>query len=276
MASLFDRWFRAATMRPWLHDPVDVGAEPSVSVIVPHYYSIRDKHLPVIAERLLAGSVPPAEVIVWNNEPAPLSGLPPAVAVIQSHRNLGAKARLAAALVSRSPVVLFQDNDLHVETDTVRNLLRYAAGDRWRSIYTVEGRRLRRGGAYLDSRLVSGRYIHAPVAVDVSLGRIELMHKRTLQRIVADFPFYDGIHMDDIYLSAVAASARIARWVVPCNQPHTGFENLDEEGVGSWITNPEWHFSHRTDLCRSLFDRLPLVTERAERAFPGFGAARRY
>jgi hypothetical protein len=262
--------------RAWPHDSVDVGAEPSVSVIIPHYYSIREKHLPVIAERLLAGSVPPAEVIVWNNEHAQLSGLPPDVNVIQSHRNLGPKARLAAALVSRSPVVLFQDNDLYVETDTVQNLLRYAARDQWRSIYTVEGRRLRRGGAYLDSRLVSGCYIHAPVAVDVSLGRLELMHKRTLQRIVADFPFDDGIHMDDIYLSAVAASGGIARWVVPCNQPHTGFENVDEEGVGSWITNPEWHFSHRTDLCRSLFDRLTLVSERAERAFPGFGPAQRY
>jgi hypothetical protein len=214
----------------------------SVSVVVPHYPRERNENLALV----LGGVKAADEVIIWNNTGSDISGWLPQtsqVRVIQSHRNLGPKARFLAALAARGDLVLFQDNDVALLPDALELLVGYA--ERLpHSVLTLSGRVVR-GGSYRGSVLV--RCPDRIVPVDISLGQAELIERSALPRILGHFPFEDATRMDDLHFSAACKSARYPVLAVPglC------FRDLDMHGVGS-CKQPD-HYAEREALCARLF-----------------------
>jgi len=220
----------------------------SVSAIILAYREERWPNLPLIIAALLSGSVPPDEIIVWNNG-APFGPLVGAQ-VIQSHRNVGCKARFLAAMCAKGEYVLFHDDDLHVEYDTVRNLVSHAAENR---VVSYQGRRLAPNKPYTAAYILDGSPSGKPELVDVSLGRLELVSRRTVNRLLSSIPFEDTTEMDDIWFSAAARDAGISCVVVPyCSG--SGFVDLPDGGVGSCVgAGAAAHYAKRNALCEELF-----------------------
>lgn len=206
----------------------------SVSVVIPHYFREREPNLRRIVDALAAGTVRPAEIIVWANEP--LAEPLPGAAVIGSHRNIGAQARFLAALAASGEWVLFLDNDVSPAPRTVENLLHWARPDR---IVTLEGRSAG-GKTYRESPKHYGRDVSEPLLVAVSLGRGEMVSRRALPRLLAHFPFAPDTVMDDLWLSAAAGREGMPILVVPAVAGDSDLVNLPEYGVGLSL-RPEFY-----------------------------------
>jgi hypothetical protein len=203
-----------------------------LTTIIPHYYVERTGNLRVIVNSLRSGTVTPDEIIVWNNErePVTIAG----ALVVQSPRNIGAKARLLAAMMARGERVLFLDNDIAVRRRTVENLLSWS-GRYWArpTVVTLEGRERPFGGApYGRWPKVYGRGTLEPTPVFLSLGRGEMLLRRDLLRVLPDFPFEDSTVMDDLHLSECYARCGYDVVVVPCVPGESDLEDLPMGGVG--------------------------------------------
>src|SRR5258708_31420849 len=197
------------------------------------------------------GRVGAAEVLVWNND-LNFDGAHLNAWVIDSHRNCGPQSRFAAALVAASDLILFQDNDVEVRPATLEHMAREAEALPGDCILSLEGRRLGPTGGYIDSLYICGDTLQRPAQIDVSLGRVELVRKRTVLHLLHQMPFDDAMVMDDIWFSAAAAQQGVPRFVVPW-QGDQGFTNLSECGVGLYDSDPACHYDTRDRLCRKLF-----------------------
>lgn len=219
---------------------------PSVSVIIPHFWATRRKNILPIVNALNAGTLVPAEIIIWNND-HPFDVLPQGVRVIQAPFNVGCKARFLAAMCASSEYILFQDNDLMVEQQTVAHLVSWHQKLGSTGTVALEGRALRPGKPYSECNAVSG----GPVKMDITLGRMELVRRETVNAVLSDIPFTSDTVMDDIWFSYVLNLHGWPRWCVPCIPTASGFKNMDEGGVGSYHRPAHW--SERNTLCERLF-----------------------
>ena len=169
---------------------------------------------------------------------------------MQAPWNAGSKARFAAALVARGEYILFQDNDICVDEGTLEHLSGQARPD---AVVALEGRRFTAGNRrYTATEHVNGRAIAEPVAIDITLGRMELVHRDIVRRLLPDMPFDDGMKMDDIWFSYAASCRGIVRLVIPYPRG-CGFKDLDECGVGQSIGDTRAHLRERNALCLRLF-----------------------
>lgn len=209
---------------------------PRVTVIIPHYFAERAPHLVRIAADLHRSTLPPAEVLVWNNDRA--ETLPDlsrsGMTVIQSPRNEGCQARLLAIprVSDTSDYLCFLDNDVTVEPQTLASLVAWAVRLPG-AIVTLEGREARPvGQPYEQWPKHKGARLTAPVRVAMSLGRGELVPTPVARRMVTRFPQGDTGRMDDLWWSACAAWEQVPIYVVPCTPGVSGLVNLPEFRTG--------------------------------------------
>lgn len=221
-----------------------------VTAIIPHYYTQRRPNLPVVVEALRSGSLPVTKILIWNNDPKPLTVK--GAEVVQSPCNMGARARFIAALMTQKRYVFFQDNDLAVQRETVENLVGWA--ERLpRSVVSLDGRLLRAvDGSYIHSILLGPGVVGSPRAVDVTLGHAEMIMTSLLPQVLKHFPFCEAPVMDDIWFSWACEQEQILRRVIP-NGTGSAFRTLKEWNVGARMEKK--HYRNRDELCRKLFGR---------------------
>jgi Glycosyl transferase family 2 len=227
-----------------------------VSVVIPHYFAQREGNLTTIVEAYRAGTVAPDEIVIWNND-GPLSAALPnmhGVRLIQSAWNLGCKARFLGALVAdpSSDWILFQDNDLAIERQGLETLIA-GAGRHPDGIVSFEGRRVE-PGKYKSWKTTRGADKPRDQRIDITLGRMELVRRDVLMRLLALFPFSDKTEMDDLAFSVCARDAGVKCFVVPYG-PGTGFVRLSEHGVGMSVTHRQEYLKERDRVVSEWFRR---------------------
>ena len=214
---------------------------PGVSVVIPHYWRERDANLTMIASALRASSVPPAEVLLWNNLAS--VAVPAGWKVVQAAQNYGPQARCVAGLLAEGEYVLFHDNDVEVGRDTLCEMLRHYHPP---CVVTMDGRRLTADRRYRSSAWV--RDVDEKHQVDIGLGHLELVRRDVLFKVLSTFRW--GCRMDDIEFSAACRRAGVPIYVVPLKgraQPI----GLTMRGVGACFR--EDHYAERDRLCQELY-----------------------
>lgn len=221
-----------------------------LSVVIPHFFPAREKNLAQIVAAYRAGTKQPDEILVWNND-APLSAPVDGIRLIQSPWNLGCKGRFMGALAAAGDWLLFQDNDVSPAPLTVANLVRWA-GKRPRAILSLDGRAITPGERYRGSERVRGRGLTEPRRISITLGRMELMHRDTMMKVLAAFPWRDDTIMDDLEFSAAAHRVGVECLVVPCDRQSEAF-GIDTAGVGLSVTHQDQYYAERERVCLDIF-----------------------
>jgi hypothetical protein len=224
---------------------------PTVSVIVPHLYRERERNLLTIVDALLSGTTRPLEIIVWCNESLTkeLGGvLWDTVRLVESSWNVGCQARFLAALVARGDYVLFQDNDVCVRSRTVENMLSQASPGK---AVSLDGYHVPPLG-YTERRRFFGWNQTSPVRVNLTLGRMEMVERKTLLRVLRDFPFDASTVMDDMAFSAACKKNDVPIFVVPALDRDFVFVNLPDGGVGLSKGMPPSYVERRDRTFREL------------------------
>lgn len=219
-----------------------------ISVVVTHFYRERLPNVPSLVAALAAGTLAPHEIIVWNNDQPVTWPIGMKASVIQSHRNVGCRARFIAALTTVGDHVLFQDNDLMVLPRTLEDMARWSR-ELPDSIVSLDGYVIAPDGSYSSRRSI--RATHQPTEMTVTLGRLEIVSRRILLRLLTEFPLVsDGDSMmDDLWFSACARRNGVKIWAVPT----VGFLNLPTYGVGLSLTNKSAYYEERDRTFRSMF-----------------------
>lgn len=221
----------------------------TVSVVVPHYFVAREPNLTLLVEALRQGSRPPDEILIWNND-RPLAKPLQGVRLIQSAWNLGCKARFLGALASIGEWILFQDNDVSARPGTVANLLRHGR-QHPDAILSLDGRAIPAGEDYRGSTRVRGRRVKSVTPIDITLGRMELVRRDVLMRVLARFPFRDDTVMDDLAFSQAAREVGVQCCVVPCT-PQEDVSNLPTYDVGLSVTHRDEYYAERNRVTEAL------------------------
>lgn len=225
-----------------------------LSVVIPAFYPERKDNLSAIVMALQVSTASPDEIIIWNNGPVEaietvrhLS----AVQIIQAPRNFGCKARFLAAMCAQGDYVLFHDDDLMVEECTIENMLDWASSD---SIIALNGRKLVKHAPYAAAMVIDGSCLQAPMIIDVSNGRLELVDRDAVQKLLPYVPFTDGAVHDDILFSHAAEQHDMQCAVIPYGE-NEGFIDLENYGVGSCVgVNMAQHYNERNKLVKELFE----------------------
>ena len=225
----------------------------TVSVVIPHYYQEREGNLLEIMTALRTGSIKPVEIIIWCN--GKLSSTvdlalreTPGVSLVESSWNVGCQARFLAALVARGDYVLFQDNDVCVRRRTVENLLRRAEPN---AVVSLDGYYVPPSG-YLERSRCLGWNQPRSVRVNLTLGRMELVERATLLRVLRDFPFGHETEMDDVAFSAACKKNGVPIFVVPAPDRDFVFVNLPDGGVGLSKGMPPSYVARRDRASKEL------------------------
>jgi hypothetical protein len=221
----------------------------TVSVVIPHYYQQRRENITTIVRAHNTSTRVPDEIIIWNND-HPFDVMPQNVKVIQAFRNVGCSARFLAAMTAQSDFVLFQDNDVCTEPDTLAHLMSFYKDFPGRAICALEGRYLLPSKSYAECKKVDGLNRSTMQPIHISLGRLELVTKRVVNDLLSYIPFSDTDRYDDILFSHAAEQNGVPRFVVPYLQGQ-GYINLNEHGVGAWYSAN--HMPERDALCREFW-----------------------
>ena len=233
-------------------------AVKTVSVVIPHYYVEREKNLHEIVKALCSGTVLPIEIIIWCNTELILQSSVfeffndddrvTSVRFIESSWNVGCQARFLAALVARGDYVLFQDNDVCVRRRTVENLLHRAEPN---TVVSLDGYYVPPIGYTMRSRCL-GWHQPRPVSVNLTLGRMELVERKTLLRVLRDFPFGPETEMDDVAFSSACKKNGVPIFVVPAPDRDFVFVNLPDGGVGLSKGMPPSYVARRDSASKEL------------------------
>ena len=201
-----------------------------ITAIIPHYYAERRSNLMIIVNSLLGGTLPPSEILIWNNEHNATIQVSGAL-VIQSPRNVGAQARVVAAMIARGERLLFLDNDMSVNDRTVENLYQWSL--KLDGVVTLEGReRPTPLTPYQRWPKIYGKGLTEPRPVFLSLGRGEMMRRSVLQSVASDFPFEPTTVMDDLHLSNCFMKRGVSVNVIPSKAGESDLRDLPMGGVG--------------------------------------------
>lgn len=226
----------------------------TVTVVIPHYFAVREVNLPVIADALLNGTHPPEQILIWNND-APLSvSLPPSVAVVQSPRNVGCKARFLAGLMAETDLIVFHDNDVVCRPDTIGNL-RHWHQKLPDALLSLDGRLQTTGEEYRRWQRV--RRVQAPVAVDMSLGRLEMVPRAFLPRILSRIPFDASTVMDDLWFSFAAMACGVRIVVIPTSG-QSDIRDLPTGCVGLSVQEKPAYYAARQQACDAIRKALTI------------------
>lgn len=136
------------------------------------YWVERDANLSRIIDDLRASTVPPDEIVVWDQS----GGVPLRLdaTVIYSRVNFGTRARYVAALLRPAPWYLFVDDDVTVEPTTIERLMAHGRPGR---VVTARG--------CVGDDPHSGRVTEGASHCDWLIGHLHLAHWRALARLFA-------------------------------------------------------------------------------------------
>lgn len=93
----------------------------AVVAVICRYWQERDTNLPRIISDLRAGTLPPDEILVWDQGPQPAPAFD--ATVIRSTKNFATRARLIAALLYDAEHFVFIDDDITVGRNTIEKLV---------------------------------------------------------------------------------------------------------------------------------------------------------
>jgi hypothetical protein len=206
---------------------------PTVSVVIPHYYPEREPNLWKIVDAFNSGTVRPVEILIWCNSPLQNRSLrlQTGVQLFLSPRNVGAQGRFLAALAARGEFVFFLDNDVAPQVKTLENILEWQKSLP-SSILTLEGRMALTDKPYGSWPKKYGHGLADAIQVELSLGRGELVARKDLPHILSDFPFDPLTVMDDLWFSSGAMQEGKQIWVVPCKKGESALTDLPMYGTG--------------------------------------------
>lgn len=214
------------------------------TAIVQHYYKSRRPYLDQIVDALAASSMPPSELIIWNNEENqhlavdPSRAKMPTTAINSSKNNL--MGRYAAMLLATTDVVFVQDDDLLVQPKTVERLIE--AWKRNGSIAGHVGANLDRGSPspYSSAMWVPGQ-VGVDISVDIVLGRCFVGYRLDfipgMQKAIA---LGNPGRCDDIHFNMCNDWSVVAR---VSGNGDDGIVDLDEHGEG--LSHDPSHFIER-------------------------------
>lgn len=234
----------------------------AVTVVIPHYFSAREPHLARIVSDLMAGTLTPVEVVIWNNDTT--SRLPtvrdrPGVRILGALENCGAQARFIAVPHVTTDLILFLDNDVTVYPETVANLVRWHSALGPRAIVTLEGRQsVTTTCHYRQWTKLRGRHLAQPLAITLSLGRGELLSRQVALELIEAFPFGPRGEMDDLQWSACAAQAGVPIYVVPAQAGMSDLEDLPRFSTG--ISKSPDYYGARDRTIAEIRTRLAVWT----------------
>lgn len=235
----------------------NVSPAEVTTIIQVHYRDRVINNLDRVLRRVGTGSFVPAHTLLWCNrlevrDIMPCIGLDtitktgfrgmPHMISSTSNTLLG---RYAAALMSTTPYIFVQDDDLEVGVDTVRDLVTAAAANPT-SIVGVTGRDLALSG---DEPYTGGWAVAAGPA-DVVLGRCWAAHKAALLPGIGHIMYHNiqPGRADDILFSLAGKGL-----VIEAN-PGNAINNLEEHGVG--LSHEEDHFKERNQLAKRWREEL--------------------
>lgn len=221
-----------------------------ISVVIPHYYEEREGNLVAIIDALNLSSLPPDEILIWCNTPLrhPSIVLKDHVSLFLSPRNVGCQARFITALMTHGNYVLFQDNDVCVRPRTLENLWGKTMPG---TVSSLDGYQVPPVG-YVERRRFYGWSCPRPVPVNVTLGRMEMVERDTLLRVLRYFPFGSDTEMDDLAFSAACKKVGVPIFVVPALDRDEVFINLPDGGVGLSRGMPLSYVERRDRAFREL------------------------
>lgn len=211
-----------------------------ITAIIPHYFKEREDNLKIILDSYKGSPV--SEVIIWDNT-GELELTADGVIVVNSPKNVGCKGRFLAAMMADNDTLLFQDNDISVESGTIE----YMKSKLKDNIVTLDGRLVTRGEDYKNSRHIVRPEVDS--IANISLARMEMMQRDTFINIFIT-KFFNEMEMDDIWLSWMAHTLSI-EILVPAHKEGCGFMNLDERSTGASYLST--HYDKRNELCKRLF-----------------------
>lgn len=180
-----------------------------ITAIIPHYFDNRVDSLRQ-AVAILRPQV--KEVIVWNNGERPLKV--DGARVLHSPCNVGPVARFWAVptVTHTTGYVFFQDNDLMIQSDTIREMS-YWASKYPRTVLSLHGYDIPLGGSYAKRKFVLN--VPKPQRVNVTLGRAELVPYWAAELALRGMEGTAFARMDDLWFSHRLHQLDIPIWVVP-------------------------------------------------------------
>lgn len=206
------------------------------TLILQNFYENRQKYWPAILKSIKAQSIPPKEIIIWDNLCC-INASEPGLTVVSSGRNT-LMGRYTAVWMAETDLFVFQDNDLLLGPDTIQRLINVARC-RHTQIVGILGMKLNRKSEhpYTDGRAAIGE-------CDVVLGRAFACHRKAL------WPGFEAIHQkylkpgraDDILFSMASRNA----WAIAAPD----FTNLDEEGIG--LCHEDQHLPERNAFVKEM------------------------
>lgn len=191
-----------------------------VTAIIQRYYPEREDYIYPILDALAEQTNRPSLVVLWNNFETPFQQFStPAFPIHVIHSSINTlMGRYAAALLSSTPAIFIQDDDL-VCGPTIIERLTERLGDHSRTVFGISGSNINRASPnpYTDgTTVVEGR-------ADIVLGRCFALTRRELISRLSRLHPSVG-RCDDIVLSRQGPN-----YVLPIEPDIT---NLDEAGVG--------------------------------------------
>lgn len=217
----------------------------NVTAIIPHYWDSRIDNLQAIVDALRIGDVAPQQIIIWNNTPQQLAVW--GADIIDAGKNWGIAARFAAAYLARTEFVLFQDNDVLVQPETLRNMMHYPPDEG--IAVDLQGRML----GSLEAPYSTSEYVtNVNRVADIGLSRISLMRRSTAMYLATVIP--PDVTDDDIWTSFHS----VIRLVTYGEDQ--GFTNLPEtEGLSADAVP---HVLRRDKLVQKLWaDQMRISTD---------------
>lgn len=188
------------------------------------------------------------EIIIWNNNPEIKLALGEDVCVINSSRDLGLFTRFSAALLAKNDGILFQDDDVVLDGNKIRQLYKH-----WQSDPEV-------CHAAFGRRCAVGPYnkINAWGDVDVVLTKAVVVHKKVCLQAAVNTQYVEDIpgkpvgNGEDILLSYTAMSMS-----GKYNRAHNLFLVEEKQDSKIAISQREpTHMVHRDRIlkrCQKLF-----------------------
>ena len=197
---------------------------PLIAVLL-RYYPERDNNLRRLIDDLLAGSVVPDQIVVWDQSCVPPIELP--VATFRSPTNFGSQAIYSLAALWPGAQFLFCDDDLTVGPKTVEALLYHGRPSR------VVGMRGRYGQwpdtAVWPDHEWCAEALLAPRPADWLIGRIHLVGWEAILRYLHVATRLTQPFHEDAVMSAVNDCV-----IIPASADEL-YRDLDECGVGKGL-----------------------------------------
>jgi GT2 family glycosyltransferase len=222
-----------------------------LSAVIAHWYAERTGNLPKVIDAFRQSTLPPDEILIWDNTGKLNPDWYPNAEVLRSPWNIGCKAKFLGALVTHGEYVYLSDNDLIVQRDTLRHMMEFAKP---KVVLTLEGHVLGPDKIYRGSPEPRWDRVRGLTHVTTLNCRSELIHRDTIKFLLQDILFDDSLAAahEDFQLAAAAHKHGVPCLVVPGNNEQ-GFTKIDECGVGMSITKQDEHYATRDALCKILF-----------------------